>query len=672
VFPLAALLLAVCGCGIFGCGTDVVSAVSPDGRNEIRLTLNPLSYEILRDGVTMVAKSRIALRVDGQRLMKMTEDRTPVVSGGRLLGKVRTPSYKKSEVNLNGQETLVDYGTWAVRLVARDDGVAYRFETRLPGRVRIDGERADVTLPSPSSTCWVNFGRRFGCEETLNVTLPAKDLKTNDAERRLIYLPFAYGVGGKTVLITESDVRDYPIWNLDENEVTLGSVSLKSRFAGWPKRTYRANWSTRLDQGGRNICVEKHADWLVETEGTRTYPWRTFLLADKPMKLCEADIVYALAAPADKASDFSWVRPGKVAWDWWNDWFNQGVKNCTTKTYERYIDFAAHNGIEYVILDEGWSKELNIWEYNPKVDVPGLVRYAKQKGVGIILWLAWAQAFGDEEHVAEYFARLGVAGFKVDFMDRGDAEVARFLEKFAAVCAKYRLVVDYHGVYRPTGLHRRYPNILNYEGIHGLEQMKWNDGDTAFLRNDVKAFFVRMSAGPMDYTPGAMDNYAIGSYPKRDRDNRAACRTYRSPGSLGSRAHQMALMAMYEAPLQMLCDSPRKYQANAECLRFMAETPVVWDDVRGLDGHPDRYAVVARRKGGAWYVAGITGDCPHIYTLDTSFLPDGDWKAELFRDDTSTESRPTSYAHERLTVRKGEQLVFRMIAGGGFIVRFSK
>ena len=664
VVAMASLLATLAGCALFG-DCSVASAVSPDGRNEIRLYLKPLSYEVLRDGRQVVGKSRISFHVQDMRLMRDVERTTPVVSGGRLMGKVKTPVYKKEKISHNGYEALVDFGKWAVRIVARDDGVAYRFETKFGGSIRVNAERADVLVPSSSARCWVHFTDRYGCEETKCKTLAARDVKTDNDKRKLVYLPFVYSIGGTTVAVTESDVRDYPIWNLDESDgPALGGALFRARFAGWPKRAYHfAGGTNRLERGGRWVKVEKHADWLVETDGTRTFPWRTFILADSPVKLAEADIVYALAAPADKDADFSWVRPGKVAWDWWNDWEGKGVKNCTTATYKRYIDFAAANGVEYVILDEGWSEKLDIWKFNPAVDVPEIIRYGKEKGVGIILWMAWAQVVGEEEKVASHFAKLGAAGFKVDFMDRGDAAVARFLEKFAAACAKERMLVDYHGAYRPTGLHRRYPNILNYEGVHGLEQMKWNKGDPEFLDNDVKAAFVRMTAGPLDYTPGAMDNYKVGRYPQK---------AYSHPGSIGTRSRQMALMALYEAPLQMLCDSPSNYERNRESLAFMAAMPVTWDETRGLGGNPDSFVVIARRKGDVWYVAGITNADPRTYQLDTSFLGGGSWKMEMFRDSRQWRDNPMSYRHETISVRSGEDIAIRMASGGGFVARFTK
>ena len=672
---LVAAAAIVSGCSWLGGGSDEISAVSPDGRNKIRLYLKPMAYEVLRDGKVVVAKSQISLRVEGHRIAREAEETEPVVSTGRVMGKFFPSIYKKGKVFESAYETKVDFSRWGVHLIARDDGVAYRFETRFPERVRINGERAGFTMPDRNAKCWVHFTGQFGCEESICHTFDACDVKTDDAKRKMICSPFVYRCGGTTVAVMDSDVFDYPVRYFDELEPDSGVVGFKSVFAGWPKRTYRSPGGAdrRVESGGRKVFVEKHADWLVETDGTRVLPWRVFALADRSVQLLESDIVYALARPAAQSDDFSWVKPGKVAWDWWNAFDNKGdPEGCTTETYLRFVDFAAANGIEYVILDEGWSERLNIWKFSPRVDVPRVIEYANRHGVGIILWMAWAQVVGEEDRVAEHFAGLGAKGFKVDFMDRGDAEVERFLWKFAESCRKNRMLLDYHGSHRPTGLSRSYPNVLNSEGVFGLEQMKWSDGNPAILANDVKICFTRMTAGPMDYTPGAMDNYQVGMYPPKSMTLKGRPFAFTHPGSLGTRSRQMAMMALYYAPLQMLCDSPTKYERNAECLAFMSAIPTTWDETRGLDGAPDTHVVVARRKGDVWYVAGITNADWRYYTLDTSFLPDGEWDMEIFRDTVDSDGKATAYLHARLGVRSGESLVVRMAPGGGFIARFTK
>ncbi len=659
--PLILMAAAACAGCVWTPEADAPEASARFEANEIRLHTEPLAYEVLRDGKTLVAKTPIGMKLDG---VCRGDAKLLAVSKRELSGTVATPVYKKASVDLSGAETFADFGDFGVRLVARADGVAYRFETKKGATV--DGELAPLTIPTGAARCWYNRTGEFGCEETVPETVEAKDLKTDAG--KMIYLPFVYSVDGTVVAVTESDVEDYPIWNFKEVEQTADGVKLGSLFARYPKKTVRkGSWSPdspELKTGGRKMPVVETEDYLVKAESGRTFPWRTFVLADSPAKLCENDIVFALAKPQAAGSDFSWVKPGKVAWDWWNAFDNKGdPQGCTTETYRRFIDFAAKNGVEYVIFDEGWSAHLDIWKYSPVVDVEGLIKYANEKGVGIILWMAWAQVCGDEARVAEHFAKLGAKGFKVDFMDRGDAAVAVFLEKFAAECAKNKMLVDYHGVYRPVGLHRTWPNLVNYEGIHGLEQMKWGTKDKDMTSNDVTCFFVRMTAGPMDYTPGAMLNYKIGDY----RGNNTF------PGSVGTRAHQMALMALYEAPLQMLADSPTNYEKNMECFSFMAKTPVVWDATVGLPGCPATVAACARKaKDGSWFAAAITNKEARDYELPTCFLGKGEWKAEIFRDAADCGEKPEKYVHETKTVKAGDKLTFRMASGGGFVVRFTK
>ena len=661
------VVLALAGCCFWGENANgPVSAVSPDGRNEIRLWADRLAYEVLRDGKVAVAKTEIGMKVDGKCLVPCA---SCLVREEAKSGFVETPVYKKDRVDLSGKELFVDFGDWGVRLAARNDGVAYRFETKFPGRITVNCEKAGVNVPDAAARSCVYRTKRFGCEETVPTIGPIGDVRTEGNE--MVYLPVTYSLSDdRTVAITDADVRDYPVWYLKRAESAEGA-RFDSVFAGWPKTTHRAGgWDTKtaIPSGGRWVVVDERVDYLVETEGTRTFPWRAFILGDAPKDLCESDLVYALSAPKTDL-DFSWVKPGKVAWDWWNCFDNQGSDGCNTKTYERFIDFAAKTGVEYVIFDEGWSETLNIWKFHPNVDVPHLIQYANGKGVGIVLWMAWAQIVGNEEKVAEHFAKLGAKGFKVDFMDRADAEVERFIWTFADACARHHMVIDYHGVHRPTGLNRVYPNVLNYEGIHGLEQMKFFKGQS-MVGNDVAAFFGRLTAGPMDYTPGAMVNYPVGKYPKKTD----AFDPFVNPGSEGTRCHQMAMMVLYEAPLQMLSDSPTNYEKNMESFAFMAATPVTWADTVGLGGCPRKFAAAARKaKDGSWYAAAINSRDARDFVLETSFLGEGAWVAEVFRDAADSATEPMHYVHERgNAVKAGEKKFFRMAPGGGFVVKFTK
>ncbi len=637
------------------------------GENEILLDCAAGTIEVKRKGAVVVAKTPVDLVVDGKSLFAACSRAT--ITTRRLSGSVATPIYKKDSVSLNAEETFVDFGDWGVRLVARADGVAYRFETKKAGEIIVNAERGGVIIPDAEADCWYAATPEFGCEETVPRKVKASDfaLATNE----FAYLPFVYTVKGATVAVMDADVRDYPALylHLPPEKQVAGKPQLASLFEHFPAKTKYAisQWvDQRPFTRGQFVRITEHAPYLTRTKGTRNFPWRVFALAASPAKLCEADIIYALAEPAEKGADFSWVKPGKVAWEWWNNWDNKGkTVGCNTKTYQRFIDFAALNRLEYVILDGGWSDGLDIWKFNPNVDVPRLVKYAAKRGVGIILWMAWAQAYNDEVRVARHFAKLGVKGFKVDFIDRGDAEAMNFMERFAKACAAEKLVIDYHGVSHPTGLQRKYPNILNYEAIHGLEQMKWFKGGYDMVTADVRAFFLRLTAGSMDYTPGAMLNYPVNS--SYLGETAGEC-----PGSFGTRARQMAMIALFEAPLQMLCDSPTNYERNAECFRFMAGIPTTWSATVGLGGSPDTVAACARRaKDGTWYAAGIGSSAAQVFNLDTSFLGAGNWTAEIFRDAADSDVEPTHYIRKKCTVTAGEIRSLRLAPGGGFIIKFS-
>ena len=522
----AAALCALCAMPAFT--AEVVSAISPDGRNEIRLHTRPCAYEVLRDGVTVVSKSEIGMTSDGKRMdgTEPAERNPPAVTTGKRSGVADAPVYKKATVDLAANETFADFGTWGVRLVARNDGVAYRFDTKMSGTIRVEREKADLRVPATDITCWGMQTTAFGCEEAVPFSTTWSGLNLT---RAMLYLPFAYETGGTYVLVAESDVSGYPIWNFGSRT----DDTLHAKFAGAPKRTRKS---------GAGIRVLEHEDFLAETEGTRAFPWRVFVLADAPAKFCEADILWTLAPAQEKDADFAWVKPGKVAWDWWCR-FDNG-RTCDTKGYERFIDFAAAHGLEYVVLDwYGYELRVgfDIRKPSPAVDVDHLVQYAKERGVGLWHWLAFHQVYGDEERVAALFAKQGIKGFKVEFLDRGDTDVTAFEERFAAACAKNRMLVEYHGEHRPTGLQRRYPNVLNYEGIHGQEWMLpglYRGDERGTMFSDVAACYLRMSAGPMDYTPGAMINHGIGSG-YRATDNPKA------PGTVGTRCRQMAQVALY-------------------------------------------------------------------------------------------------------------------------------
>ena len=648
-------------------GAQVVSVRSPDGMNEIRLNTEPrLSYSVYRSGVERVAPTPMSMEIEGKGILGGPDVKISSIDSITVKGLVTTPIYKKASIDESANKTTVSFdGGWRVVLVARDDGVAYRFETGFQGRVKVLNESAGVSLPDGVSSIYAAYCRDRGdplqCswESVYTTVTNAADLA---GKGQVVYLPFVVKYpDGSVMSVSESDLFDYPGWNMKRAEG--GPAVLAAHMARYPVKVEHRNGKEigSPEKPLRHIRVTERAGYLAETAGSRTYPWRVFMLAKSESKLCESDIVYSLASPC-RLKDTAWVKPGKVAWEWWNCWNVSGVPfraGCNTATYEYYIDFAAEFGIEYVIMDEGWSKKLAIMELNPETDVPHLVKYANARGVGIILWCAWPQLVGRQHEVFSKYAKMGVKGFKIDFMDRDDQVMENFLEETAKIAADYRLVLDYHGMHKPTGMSRTYPNVLNYEGVYGLECTKWTT-PTDFMRNDLLNLYCRMSAGPMDYTPGAMLNMTRRQFKA----------SYEQPGSQGTRVHQMALMALYEAPLQMLCDSPTQYLRNRECFEFMAKVPVVWDETVGLSGEMESSAAMARRKGDVWYAAAINSWDPCTMEIDTSFLRDGKWSVEIFEDGINADRDATDYRKISRSVKAGEKIKVNLAPGGGWIARF--
>ncbi len=647
------------------------SITSPDGLNEICLSTDPtLSYTVSRKDAELVASTPIALEIEGRGVLGGADLKVVKAEKQSLTGTLDTPIYKKSSIDLAARRLDVTFvGDWGITIVARNDGVAYRFFTAFNGKIKVLDEKAPLNFAKTASTFYAGLtGGHCSSWESIYSKLDAAALAKSG--KQLCYLPLlAQYDDGVNMVVTESDLLAYPGWNL---RATERAGELTSDFARLPDPTKIVN-----DQRHRN--VKGRLDYLVETDGSRAFPWRTFIIADSPAKLIESDIAYAIASPNRLKGNLKWIRPGKVAWEWWNCWnvFGKDVDftaGCNTETYKHYIDFAAETGVEYVILDEGWSVKLKIMEINPDVDVAELVRYGTSRNVGIILWCSWPQLVERQREVFSKYASLGVKGFKIDFMDRDDSFVVDFLEKTATIAAEYNLIIDYHGMYKPTGLSRTFPNILNYEGVHGLETAKFSK-DFDMPGNDLKAFFTRMVAGPMDYTPGAMRYRArnlgdVGWPRKWDAKTAVFEPNWNQPDVQGTRVHQMALMSLYEAPLQMLCDSPTLYRQNMECFRFMAAVPTVWDETKGLDGKVDSFAAAARRKGDVWYAAAIASWDGAEVSIDTSFLGDGEWKVEEFSDGPNALHAPEDWRRREFTVKAGATLQAKLAPGGGWTARF--
>ena len=644
-------------------------ATSPDGLNELRLNVNKdgMVYSVLRRGKVVVEPTDISLKIEGRgwldgKAAAQGRAALPLITARKVEGTLATPIYKKSSVDLAANETRVDFGDWVVRLHARNDGVAWRFETEMEGEITVSGENTTVRFPKGTELCYTQeIGFMSGWEKPAMIG-PVSSISAGQPQ--IVMTPFTATVpGAGVVTVTESNLLDYPGLNFyrRENEDEV----LRSCQAGVPDKLERAR---------RKIKVKSRKPYLAKTKGTRTFPWRVFALADTPSGLVGSDIVYALAEPS-RVADVSWIKPGLVQWDWWHGFKITDVPGletgCNFETYKAYVDFAAENGIEYIIMDEGWAEKLDPEKPRAEVNVQGVVAYAKAKGVDVILWAAWAPLTDRalRLRVFDWCVAIGAKGFKIDFMERDDQECERFLEETAADAAARKLVVMYHGIHKPTGLQRTYPNILNYEGVYGLEQGHSIGGRKDVISNDVNLVYTRMVAGFMDYTPGAMRNRAFDAPSFAKGKDPSAC--------YGTRSHQLALFPLFEAPVQMLCDSPTQYRTAPECVKFMVDVPTVWDETVGVAGEINKFAVVARRKreegkgNGQWWLGAITNWQARELEIATDFLGAGEWKVEAFEDAPDADVNAENYVRREFTVKAGDKIKVRLAPGGGYAAKFS-
>ena len=654
------LLAASVACAFPALAQKTYTLTSPDGR--LRTTVaagDALAYAVTLDGRPILDASPLSLTLDNGTTWGIAP-RVAGVSRTSVDTAIPSPFYRSAEVRdrYNGL-TLKMRGDWSVEFRAYDDGVAYRFVSRAEKPFNIVSEQAEYRFPADCAVTVPYVRDHAGnidaqWRNSFENTYTETTLSKLDAGR-LIFLPLVVDAGdGVKVCITETDLNDYPgmyLWNGDSGQ------HLTARFAPYPKRT---------EQGGYNnlqMVVKEREAFIAKVEAPRTFPWRVAIVGTDP-DLAASDLSFLLAAPS-KIDDTSWIKPGKVAWDWWNAWNISGVDfraGINTETYKYYIDFAAAKGIEYVILDEGWAvnKKADLMQIVPEIDLPAIVEYGRQKGVGIILWAGYWAFDRDMENVCKHYSEMGVKGFKVDFMDRDDQQMTAFNHRAAETAARYGLILDLHGTHKPAGLNRTWPNVLNFEGVHGLEQMKWSPATVDQVKYDVQIPFIRQVAGPMDYTQGAMRNASKQNYYPCDSE----------PMSQGTRCHQLALYVVLDSPLNMLCDSPTNYLREAECTEFIAAIPTVWDETRILGGRLGEYIVTARRKGSTWYVGGITDWTPRDVEIDLTPLGiDATVEATIFRDGANADRKASDYRRESIRIDTSKPLTVHLAPGGGFAMK---
>ncbi len=620
--------------------------LSPDGR--VLLTVDAgadLAYQVALDGTELVAASAIALRladgdVIGPAVKVVTVDRSDVDDWLEPV----VPEKQARVQDRYSALSLEFEGGWGLEARAYDDGVAFRFRAYDTGPIVVASEDFAVNFAQDPALWFPTEESFLTHSERLYERLSASQVEPG----KMAHLPvLAAWTDGPKLAITESDLRAYPGLYL----AGTGTSRLTGVFPAYPAEVEQVN--------DRTVRVVSREPYIARTSGPRTFPWRVFVVADEDADLIRSTMVWRLAAPL-RIEEPSWIRPGQVAWDWWNALNLTGVDfeaGVNTDTYRYFVDFAADHGIEYVILDEGWSDPADLRQLNPDIDLEALFSHAGDRGVGLIPWVVWKSLDDRLDEALDQFEAWGAVGIKVDFMQRDDQPMVEYYWRIAEAAARRHLLVDFHGAYKPAGLRRAYPNVVTREGVRGLEHVKWSPYPTP--EHDVTLPFIRMLAGPMDYTPGAMLNATQDQFkPVFDR-----------PMSLGTRVHQMAMYVVYESPLQMLADSPSHYLQESECTAFIVEVPTVWDEIRVLDARVGDYVAVARRSGTDWFVGAMTDWEPRDMSLDTGFLGDGLWSVEVFRDGRNAERNPQDYRREMLEMEAGEPLAVHLAPGGGWVAR---
>jgi len=643
LFPAVLLLAAVASLS-----AQEYSLSSPNGLIQLKMgNREEFTIAVWYQGQELVKPSPIAMTIDRDQVWGKTAKVRKSVKRSFNEEIVPVVQQKRAIVLDHGNELTLYFSNYHIIFRAYDDGVAYRFVADLKGPFKIFAEQMRLNFNADYDVFFPEEADFFSHQER---TYQNVRLSSITPQRQCITPALIDAAGRAKILISEADLDDYPgMWLKGSDE----PLTLQGVFPHYVLKEEIRN--------DRNVAPVQRADYLADTHGPRPFPWRVLMIAGKDGDLIESDLIYRLGAPP-AIKDTGWIKPGKVAWDWWNANNIFGVDfraGINTATYKHYIDFASEYGLQYIILDEGWYKLGDLLTANPDIDMPELLNYAKSKGVGVILWMSWKTLYDQLQPALDRFAAWGIPGIKVDFMQRDDQWMVNYYRLIASEAAKRHMLVDFHGAYKPTGLERTFPNVITREGVKGMEHSKWSDDCSP--EHDLTLIFTRMATGPMDYTPGAMLN-----------DTRRQFKpVFDLPHSQGTRCHQMAMYVVYESPLMMLADSPSHYRQWPECTRFIAGVPTVWDETRVLDARVGDYVVLARRTGSVWYLAAMTDWTARTIEVPLGFLGKGRYRADIFQDGANADRCAMDYGRREQGVGEDQVLDLILAEGGGWVARIA-
>lgn len=627
---------------------------SPDGTLKVEISAgNELAYQVMHGNDTILSHSNIGLVLENGTIV----GKTPRITGERrrkIKDNIESPFYRFKEFVATGNELdLKLKGGFGIIFRAYNEGVAYRFYTTQSSDIIIKEEQAEFNFKE-DYTAYLPYTTNdkkpmvMAYQNVYDITPLSK------AQPKLAFLPVTVDCGSVKLTLLESDLEVYPGMFVQSQQ---GKYGLKGVFAPYPAKTDFYPWR-------KQEYVTETTDFISRSRGSRSYPWRVLAITEKDTDMPVNNLVYALASP-NRIGDTSWIKTGKVAWDWWNDWNLKGVPfkaGINMDTYKYYIDFASRNGLEFIVLDEGWydPKSGDMLTVIPELDLTELIAYGKSKGVEIVLWTVFNVLDSQLEAACKKYADMGIKGFKVDFLDRDDQTAVEMVYRIAEMTARYKLTLDLHGIYKPTGINRTYPHIINFESVFGMEEVKWTDIKNNMPLYDVTFPYIRMMAGPVDYTPGAMRNATKADW-------RAM---YYTPASMGTRCHQLAAYIVHDSPFTMLCDAPTNYLNEQECVDFIASLPVEVDSTFIASGELGKYIVTVRKKDVNWYIGGMTNWDERDVQLDFSFLPEGmSYTAVLFKDGVNANKQAEDYRKETIRIDKDSRLTLHLASGGGFAMK---
>ena len=628
---------------------SIIKLNSPNEKIQTNIRLGVfVEFEVLYDSEVIVEFSRISMNINENKILgqsvKVRKKNAESVS--KKIIPVVAEKFASIHEQYNEIE-LICKGNYSIIFRAYNEGIAWRFATKFKDDIKINSEEVSLNFPK-GSTIWFPEEYSFFSHNERYYSFEKIDSISKD---RFCSLPALVETKqGIKVLISESDLQDYPgMWLRG-----TASAGLTGIFPGMALKENKTS--------DRDVKVSEYADYSCITNGRRTFPWRFLAIAKDDGDLITNQMSYLLAEP-NKIENTSWIKPGKVAWDWWNAWNIYGVDfeaGVNTETYKYYIDFASKYGIEYIILDEGWYPLGNLLETVPEIDMDEILAYAEEKNVGVILWVIWKTLEDQWTDAFDQFEKWKVKGLKVDFMQRDDQWMVNYYWRVAEEAAKRKMLIDFHGAYKPAGLRRTYPNVITREGLRGLEQSKWTDKNTP--SHNVTLPFIRMVAGPMDYTPGAMVNATEKNFKK----------IFTQPMSMGTRCHQLAMYVVYESPLQMLCDNPSNYLKEPECMEFLSEVPTVWDTTIVLSAKIGNHIALARKHDDKWFLGAMTNWDPRDLEIDVSFLGEGEYKIEIWQDGLNAKRYAADFKKKIKDISAKSKLNISLAPGGGWVAIISQ